>query len=607
MQNRLATGLKVSSAIDNPSSYYTASSLNNRAADLTALLDAMSQGIQTIKVASEAIDAGTKFLEQAKAVANQALETATVKLDKSWFEEQAGVNGAVVETVQELKDAVAAGKETIVVYGKIEFGADDNIVLQANQKLVGTEYFADKNVNALYRGSDGMRISQLSFSTATTTSGIVMEDGTLVSDLSINYVNTNSAAVNAGAVYLNGSGKRALVNNVDIQLKTSDTTEWGKVGIWAHNGAELNLEGKINIVTEGRRAYGIYSYTGAKINLKCGAEANIITSGERSYGVQSIGSNAEFNVEAGAKLNIQTSGNQPSGIFNDPGGFTNLAGEINLKILGSANGINNANTNTKTNVAATARIWIEQSVLSTVIQSYENASVIINTGALIGGRVLGTDYALEAMQVYSSSDRYISFELLAQNPVFASSSQAWGDPDWDKLFPERFPAQENKSFIDDDYRQYNRVIEQYDMLISDASYKGINLLEGQYLKINFNEDRSSKIDVPGVKADSESLGLKTKEWQTAEDIEQSISELEEAINTLRSFASEFGNYYSIVTTRQDFTENLINVLEEGADKLTLADMNQESANMLALQTAQQLAVNSLSLASQASQSILKLF
>ena len=71
--------------------------------------------------------------------------------------------------------------------------------------------------------------------------------------------------------------------------------------------------------------------------------------------------------------------------------------------------------------------------------------------------------------------------------------------------------------------------------------------------------------------------------------------------------SELGNYYSIVTRRENFTQNLINVLTEGADKLTLADMNEESANMLALQTRQQLAVNSLSLASQASQSILKLF
>ena len=62
-----------------------------------------------------------------------------------------------------------------------------------------------------------------------------------------------------------------------------------------------------------------------------------------------------------------------------------------------------------------------------------------------------------------------------------------------------------------------------------------------------------------------------------------------------------------VQTREEFTENLINVLEEGSDKLTLADMNEESANMLALQTRQQLAINSLSLAYQEAQSVLKLF
>ena len=83
--------------------------------------------------------------------------------------------------------------------------------------------------------------------------------------------------------------------------------------------------------------------------------------------------------------------------------------------------------------------------------------------------------------------------------------------------------------------------------------------------------------------------------------------VEDAVSKLRNMASVFGNNYSIVENREEFTENLINVLEEGADKLTLADMNEESANMLALQTRQQLAINSLSLASQAAQSVLSLF
>ena len=61
-----------------------------------------------------------------------------------------------------------------------------------------------------------------------------------------------------------------------------------------------------------------------------------------------------------------------------------------------------------------------------------------------------------------------------------------------------------------------------------------------------------------------------------EAIDASISELENAITSLRNMASEFGNNYSIVENRENFTESLINVLEEGSDKLTLADMNEES-------------------------------
>ena len=103
------------------------------------------------------------------------------------------------------------------------------------------------------------------------------------------------------------------------------------------------------------------------------------------------------------------------------------------------------------------------------------------------------------------------------------------------------------------------------------------------------------------------IGAAGNEWKADTDVEASITAVEKAVSTLRSMSSELGNNYSIVQSRETFTENMINVLEEGADKLTLADMNEESANMLALQTRQQLAINSLSLASQAAQSVLKLF
>ena len=120
-------------------------------------------------------------------------------------------------------------------------------------------------------------------------------------------------------------------------------------------------------------------------------------------------------------------------------------------------------------------------------------------------------------------------------------------------------------------------------LVADGS-----LVETDY---KLNDDKSKAIEVTISK----------------DKINASITEVEGAVSKLRNMASVFGNNYSIVENREEFTENLINVLEEGADKLTLADMNEESANMLALQTRQQLAINSLSLASQAAQSVLSLF
>ena len=160
--------------------------------------------------------------------------------------------------------------------------------------------------------------------------------------------------------------------------------------------------------------------------------------------------------------------------------------------------------------------------------------------------------------------------------------------------------------------QFNDILDQIDQLAADSSYKGVNLLKAdESLKIVFNEDRSSSITIQGRAADTEGLGLGTRvdedAWSTNEGVDATIELIDEAVSKLRDMASEFGNNYSIVQTRQDFTENLINVLEEGADNLTLADMNEESANMLALQTRQQLAINSLSLASQAAQSVLSLF
>ena len=156
-------------------------------------------------------------------------------------------------------------------------------------------------------------------------------------------------------------------------------------------------------------------------------------------------------------------------------------------------------------------------------------------------------------------------------------------------------------------KQYNAVLGQYNMLIKDSNYKGINLLLGNALKVDFNEDKSSRLEIEGKDLRSETLGIKEADWKTVEELQSSIEDISRAIAKTRQTSNELGNNYSVILPRQEFTESMINILTEGADKLTLADMNEESANMLALETRQMLAINSLSLASQSSQSVLRLF
>ena len=103
------------------------------------------------------------------------------------------------------------------------------------------------------------------------------------------------------------------------------------------------------------------------------------------------------------------------------------------------------------------------------------------------------------------------------------------------------------------------------------------------------------------------LGLSEADWNNLGAVSDSIEALKSAVSTLRQLSENLGTQFNVIQTRINFTDAFTNILQEGADKLTLADMNEASAQYLTLQTRQQLAINSLSLASQAAQAILKLF
>ncbi|MBL8668603.1 MAG: hypothetical protein JNM48_14185 [Rhodospirillales bacterium] len=153
---------------------------------------------------------------------------------------------------------------------------------------------------------------------------------------------------------------------------------------------------------------------------------------------------------------------------------------------------------------------------------------------------------------------------------------------------------------------YNKIRDQIDSLVKDAGYRGTNLLNGDTLTTVFNEDRSTSIATKGQVVTSAGLGLDKANFGNAVGVDASLEQVRTAVNSLRSFASSVANDLNVIQTREDYTKETVNTLQEGADKLTVADPNEEGATMMALQTRQQLAVSALSLASQAQQSVLSL-
>ncbi|MBT8369376.1 MAG: flagellin [Deltaproteobacteria bacterium] len=157
--------------------------------------------------------------------------------------------------------------------------------------------------------------------------------------------------------------------------------------------------------------------------------------------------------------------------------------------------------------------------------------------------------------------------------------------------------------------QFNTLRDQVSNLAEDSGYKGINFLQSGNLTVSFNADGTNSIYLSGFNGSSGGLGIDVAagSWATNANIDAAITDLDAAKGTLRTEAKELSSNLSIITSRQDFTDKMINTLEDGVANLTNADMNEEGANMLMLQTRQALGTTSLSLASQAAQSVLRLF
>jgi flagellin-like hook-associated protein FlgL len=176
-------------------------------------------------------------------------------------------------------------------------------------------------------------------------------------------------------------------------------------------------------------------------------------------------------------------------------------------------------------------------------------------------------------------------------------------------------------------KQFTTLAGQLNQLLNDATYQGLNLVNAtsSKLSLQFSQATSSVLNITGQNllvsnSISGSLavsklvtGLAGVTFSTAvsgnktSQFDVVYTALNNAISTFQAAAQSLGSNVSFLQTRLSFTQQYIATLQDGSNKLTVADVNVESTNLVTLQTRQQLAIQSLSIANQAQQSVLRLF
>jgi flagellin-like hook-associated protein FlgL len=285
-----------------------------------------------------------------------------------------------------------------------------------------------------------------------------------------------------------------------------------------------------------------------------------------------------------------------------------LTTTTNLSTVGFAVG-ETITINTGTGRQTTLTIAAGSTVgdLVDAINNNTGAAVATGTGVTIGGTA-GAD-----ARALLSPDGRLVVETIGTQPIAITSTNAGT-----ALTNMGFPNANDRTKVAGELNvtrsniaaQFSELRRQIDQLSKDSGFNGVNLLAADTLQAMFNERQTSSLTITGVRFSVEedlSIRDQMNNFQTDKDINTAMADLSAAMAKLRSQSSAFGSNLALVQIRQKFTQEMASTLKTGADNLVLADMNEEGANMLALQTRQQLSTQALSLANQADQSVLSLF
>ncbi|ANW04962.1 DUF1522 domain-containing protein [Bradyrhizobium icense] len=723
-QNRLATGKKVNTALDNPTNFFTAQSLDARAGDINNLLDGIGNGVQVLQAANTGITSLQKLVDTAKSIANQALQSAVGYSTKSnvsatitgatandlrgtttYTSATASSNvlfsGAAGGTTAATAATTLGGTSATLVGTAAADGAGTAASLAFGLTLAGTP--SATTIAANGAPSDGETLT-VNGKTITFKSGSVPAaadvpagsgvDGNIVTDGNGNstiYIGTTAtptATVQdlADAIDLASGVQKAVISGGTATLSNSSGTNAaiaaGVLTLHTGTGADLSITGRADLLN----ALGLTSSVGAgdatvtrQRTITSASLGTLIQDGStlnvngKTITFKNAAAPAAANVPAGSGVNgnLVTDGNGNSTVYLQGGTIADT-----LKAIDLATGVQTASNAGGSATLTVASGQVASSIVAGALQ--------ISTGTTSDLSIIGTGNALSALGLTGNTGTGTSFtagrsaaagSLSGKSLTFTSFNGGtavnvtFGDGSngtvktLDQLNAQLL-ANNLSATVDstgkltisatNDYAsstlgsataggaiggtlttaitfttatapvvdataqsvrsglvsQFNGILSQITTTAQDASFNGVNLLGGDQLKLTFNETGKSTLSITGVNFNAAGLGLANL-VQGTDFIDNAatnrvVSSLSSASTLLRSQASALGSNLSIVQIRQDFSKNLINVLQTGSSNLTLADTNEEAANSQALSTRQSIAVSALALANQSQQSVLQL-
>ncbi|TWB01858.1 DUF1522 domain-containing protein [Bradyrhizobium stylosanthis] len=735
-QSRLSTGKSVNSALDNPTNFFTAQSLDNRASDINNLLDGIANGVQVLQAANTGITSLQKLIDSAKSIANQALQTTVGYSTKSNV--STTISGATAADLRGTTSFASATASSNVLYNgtaggttaangtttlgatigaftgtAATTGAGGTTLLGGTITLIATNGTSASGLAGVAQPSDGdtltvngktitFRAGVAPASTAVPTGSGLSANGHLVTDGSGNttvYLGStgtastlataddlltaidlasgvDTASITAGAATITNSvnqtpssiagtgkvtlqsstgadlsvtGKADLLNALGLTsavgggnatINVARTTSAGSLGATIADGSTLNVDG--HVITF--KNAPIPGSTGApSVPSGFGASGNVLTDGAGNSTVYLQGGTVNDVLKAidlatgvqtatisSGTATLKTATGQTNSSINASGQLKLSTGvNADLSITGTGNALNvlglAGNTGTATAFTAARTSGVGGITGKTLTFSSFNGGTAVNVtfGDGTNGTVKTLDQLntqLQANNLTATIDANGLLTVSTTNDYASStigSSTAGGSIGGTLTTSLTFStasspvqdsvAQTSRANL---VNQYNNILQQIDSTAQDSSFNGVNLLNGDQLKLVFDETGKSNLSITGVTYNSKGLGLAALtggvDFIDNAATNKVLTNLNSASSTLRSEASSLGSNLTIVQVRQDFNKNLINVLQTGSSNLTLADTNVEAANSQALSTRQSIAVSALSLANQSQQSVLQL-